>query len=130
MNVGLVTALVRDQKPLTKGDLVEHLDGMTQTEWLRTLNDRVFLFARVDVCVVTPKSDRKYSYSTFVPCSRKQKEGSKLPTNSGALPRKIGCPCRGLRTFAPFESWGALSGQSRKSPLSAASSVSEAWSCE
>jgi hypothetical protein len=87
---------------------------MTATEWLRTLNERVFLFARVPELRAFLGRYARVGQDVIVLDTRAvlAVAGAKVEVsfvNTGSLPRKTDCRCRGPDTFVPFESWkGAL----------------------
>jgi hypothetical protein len=103
---GLV-ASIRDQQPMARARIAEHLDGITLQDWLAILNDRVFLFARQkDLTTLLGRYGSEgqdvltFDTARLIAAVRSSVE---VATVESAEPVAWqNCPCRGRDTFAPL----------------------------
>jgi hypothetical protein len=103
------TTTIRDQRTLVRANIAQHLQDIDLAEWLRLLNDRVFLFAQqkslttlLSRYVPTGGQDVVVFDTARVLASARGRV--EVITDELAAPEPWAhCPCRGRDTFIPFD---------------------------
>jgi hypothetical protein len=103
------TRTVRDQRPLIRGKLEQHLDGVDLASWLALVNDRVWLFAQQKSLTTmlsryVPQGGQDvvvFDTAKLLASARGRVEV--VTDDLAALQPWANCPCRGLDTFVPIE---------------------------
>ena len=105
------TAWIRDNKPINETVLRRTLEGMTEEEFYRTLNGRVFFWVSTDrldrLRNAPPYRDRLHDIlevDTAALLMRHHEQVELSSVNSGAVHPAANYP-RGIGTFAPIESY-------------------------
>jgi hypothetical protein len=119
------TAWIRDNKPINETVLRRTLVGMTEREWYRTLNRRVFFWLNTDrldrLRNAPPYRDRKHDILTLDTAALLGQFGDVVELahlNTGAVHPSASYP-RGKGTFMPISTypWRQRLGASSREPI-------------
>jgi hypothetical protein len=101
---------IRDQRPMLRANIADHLDRVTLPEWLALLNQRVFLFARQkDLTTLLSRYASSGQDVLALDTSRllaaAQGSVEVSTVTSGEPVAWKSCPCRGRSTFVPLSEY-------------------------
>jgi hypothetical protein len=107
----LVGGVLRDQRPLIRANIEQHLSGTDLAGWLALVNDRVFLYAQQrDLTTLLAHAVPAGGQDVVVFDTRKLLAAAagrvEVLTDELAAPEPWAhCPCRGPETFVPISTY-------------------------
>ena len=108
---GDTEVVIRDQRPMQRSNIEQHLDRISLTDWLGLLSERLFFYAHQKALTTllnryVPSGGQDvitFDTRRLVAATRGRIEVTTVVT---AEPTPWGhCPCRGRATFTPLESY-------------------------